>query len=226
MIRASNEPEQLMESSFPLRNIGGLELTRKVGFISSLIAFIASSGFGIAQIFQIVGVLTFPVDAYLIYGFSLGIATPFVVATISLYHLLPAEKRFWTHIALAFAVMYAMYVNLNYVVQMVTVLPAAKKGIIEEIRILDQTPHSLFWDIDALGYICMGISTFFLALSFSREQKWLRIFLFANAAMVPVISFVYFYPTFSTAILLIASPWIVTTCGSLLLLAAYFALLR
>jgi hypothetical protein len=72
----------------------------------------------------------------------------------------------------------------------------------------------------------MGISTFFLGLAFSKEQKWLRIFLFTNAAMVPVISFVYFYPTFSTTILLIASPWIVTTCGSLLLLAVYFALLR
>nr|PZN53543.1 MAG: hypothetical protein DIU61_09280 [Bacteroidota bacterium] len=215
-----------MESSIPLRSIGGLELARKVGFVSSLLAFIAASSFGIAQIFQIVGVLAFPVDAYLIYGFSLGIAAPFVVATISLYHLLPAEKRFWAHIALAFAVMYAIYVNLNYVVQVVTVLPAAQRGTLEEVRILDQTPHSLFWDIDALGYICMGISTFFLGLAFSKEQKWLRIFLFTNAAMVPVISFVYFYPTFSTTILLIASPWIVTTCGSLLLLAVYFALLR
>jgi hypothetical protein len=26
-------------------------------------------------------------------------------------------------------------------------------------RILDQTPHSLFWDIDELGYIFMGLAT-------------------------------------------------------------------
>jgi hypothetical protein len=215
-----------MESLYVSKSRGGLELARKVGFISSLIAFIAASGYAIAQIFQIIGVLAFPVDAYLVYGFSLAMAAPYVIATVSLYHLLPAEKRFWTHIALTFAVMYAIYVNLNYVVQIATVIPSSLQGTLDEIRVLDQTPHSLFWNVDALGYICMGISTFFLGFAFSRAQKWLRVFLFGNGAMVPVISFVYFYPHFSTAILLIASPWLITATGSMLLLAVYFALLR
>lgn len=214
-----------METIIHLRT-AGLELARKTGFYSSLIAFIAAAGYGIAQIFQIVGVFEFPLDAYLIYGFSLGIAAPYVVAVVCLFHLLPAERRFWSHVALAFAIMYATYVNLNYVVQIVTVIPAAQQGTLDAIRVLDQTPHSLFWNVDALGYICMGISTFFLGFAFSREQKWLRVFLFGNGAMVPVISFVYFYPHFSTAILLIASPWLITATGSMLLLAVYFALLR
>jgi hypothetical protein len=73
-----------------------------------------------------------------------------------------------------------------------------------------------------LGYICMGISTFFLRPAFSEDHKWLRRFLFANGMVVPVISFVYFYPHFSTALLFIGLPWIITAPGSLLLLAVFF----
>jgi hypothetical protein len=197
-------------------------IATSLGFYSALIAFIAAAGYCIAQLLQVAGIITFPVDAYLIYGFSLGIATPYVVAVIVLHHMLPEGKKIWSHIAIAFAVMYAMYVNLNYVVQLVTVIPAARQESLNELRLLDQTPHSLFWDVDALGYICMGISTFFLGFAFTPDWKWLRTFLFANGIMVPVISFVYFYSHFSTAILFIGLPWIITAPGSLLLLADYF----
>jgi len=37
-----------------------------------------------------------------------------------------------------------------------------------------------------------------------------------------VVAFVYLYPQFSNGLLMLASPWSVTACGSLLLLAAYF----
>ena len=30
---------------------------------------------------------------------------------------------------------------------------------LKTIRILDQTPHSLFWDYDAVGYMSMGLAT-------------------------------------------------------------------
>lgn len=41
-------------------------------------------------------------------------------------------------------------------VQLATVIPAKLGGTSEAIRILEQTPHSLFWNFDALGYISMG----------------------------------------------------------------------
>jgi hypothetical protein len=193
-----------------------------LGFYSSVVAFIMATGYSIVQVLQIVGVLNFPTDAILIYGFSLGIASPYVISVIAVHYSITREKRPWSGVAIAFAIMYAMYVNLNYVVQLSTVVPAANHGTLDEVGILNQTPHSLFWDVDALGYICMGISTFFLGFAFEKQMKWLRRFLFANGLMVPVISFVYFYPHFSTALLLIGSPWIITTLGSLLFLSLYF----
>ena len=198
------------------------KIVYRLGFYSSFIAFIAAAGYSIAQIFQVEGIVKFPVDAFLIYGFSLGIAAPYVIAVIALHHLLPQAKTIWSHIALAFAIMYAVYVSLNYVVQLTTVIPASLDGSLNEIRVLDQTPHSLFWDVDALGYICMGISTFFLGFAFTTKNKWLRGFLFANGLMVPAISIVYFYPHFSTTLLFIGFPWVITAPGSLFLLSNYF----
>jgi hypothetical protein len=40
--------------------------------------------------------------------------------------------------------------------------------------------------------------------------------------MTPVITTVYFYPTFSVPLLVLGSPWIVTASGFMLTLALYF----
>ncbi len=120
--------------------------------------------------------------------------------------------------------MYGTYVSLNYAVQLATVIPAARRGTLDQIRILEQTPHSLFWDVDALGYICLGFATLFGSLVFTTRgvEKWAKSFFLANALMTPVVATVYFYPTFSASLLVLASPWIVTASGSMLCLALYF----
>lgn len=124
---------------------------RKLGFWSALVAFVVASGFSVAQILQIVGIVSYPWDSILIYGFSLFIATPFMLALLALHHVTSDEKRFWSHATILFAVMYTTYVTLNYVVQLTAVIPYVAPN-----PVLVQTPHSLFWTVDALGYTCMG----------------------------------------------------------------------
>jgi len=198
--------------------------TAQLGFYASLVAFAAAFGYSLVQILQIVGVAKFPLDAILIYGFSLFIATPYVLAILALHYIVPSEKKLWSHAALLFAVIYTVYVTLNYVVQLATVLPMKLQGTLGEFRVLDQTPHSLFWDVDALGYIYLGFSTLFASFVFERRkgEKWLKWILLGNGLMNPVIAFVYFYPQFSYGLLLIAFPWVITSTGSLLLLTLYF----
>jgi hypothetical protein len=194
----------------------------KLGFYSSFAAFVATVGFGLAQIAQVFGYVGYPLDAILIYGFSLCIAPPFLLAILALHYSIPVEKKIWSHAALLFAVLYVVYVVLMYTVQLAVVIPSSLRDPSENI--LTVTPHSFFWTIDALGYICMGISTFFAAFVFAKDgaQRRLRWFLIANGLMVPVISLVYFYPHFSTGLLLIGLPWIITTSGSMLLLGVFF----
>jgi len=200
------------------------KLIYKLGFWFALVAFIASVGYDVVQLMQIAGAVKFPLDAILIYSFSLGIPVPFVIALVALHHSAPDTKRIWTHAAILFAVIYTTYVSLNYVVQLATVIPASLAGTLDEIRILDQTPHSLFWDMDALGYIFLALATLFASFlfankGFERAVKW---FFIANFLVTPLICIVYFYPTFSYGLLLLATPWIVTASGSMLVLALYF----
>ena len=191
----------------------------QIGFWSALIAFVAAAGFDVAQILQIIGMLRYPWDEILIYGFSLFIATPFMLALLALHYITPDAKRFWSHAAVLFAVMYVIYVTFNYVVQLTAVIPYEAPD-----PVLIQTPHSLFWTADALGYIMLGLATLFAVPLFAKQglQKWVRWFFLANALVTPLIAFVYFYPDFSTTLLLLGTPWIVTATGSILVLALFF----
>ena len=196
----------------------------KVGFWSGLIAFIAITSFGIVQTLQVLGFLNYPLDEILIYGFSLCITIPFMLEMLALHHITKPDKKFWSHTAVVFTVIYVVFVVANYIVQLATVIPMTLKGTSNEINILKQTPHSLFWDFDAIGYIAMGFATLFAVPVFEKTgfQKWVRYMFLAHSFTTPLIVFVYFYPNFSNKLLLIATPWAITAPLSMLMLSLMF----
>lgn len=196
----------------------------KIGFWSGLIAFISTAFYCTAQLLQIFRVISYPLDAVLIYGSSLCIVIPFILEILALHYVTPTEKQFWSHAAVLLTVIYAVFVSANYIVQLATVIPMSLKGKLEEVQILDQTPHSLFWNFDALGYIFMGLATLFAVPVFAKNgyQVWVRRAFLANALVTPLIAFVYFYPNFSDRLLMIGFPWAVTAPASMLILAIMF----
>jgi hypothetical protein len=196
----------------------------KVGFWSGLIAFISTLAYTATQVLQFFGVLSYPLDEILIYGFSLCIVIPFLLEMLALHHIAPTEKKFWSHAALIFTVLYVAFVTANYVVQLATVIPMTLQGDSDEILMLKQTPHSLFWDFDAIGYIFMGFATLFAVPVFEKQgfQRWVRYSFLVHSLVTPLIVFVYFYPNFSEQLLLIAMPWAITAPISMLLLAIMF----
>ena len=196
----------------------------KVGFWSGFIAFGSTVIFIITQILQFFGVFGYPLDEILIYGFSLCIVIPFLLEMLALHHIAPPEKKFWSHAALIFTVLYVAFVTANYVVQLATVIPMTLQGASDEILMLKQTPHSLFWDFDAIGYIIMEFVTLFAVPIFEKQgfQRWVRYSFLVHSLVTPSIVFVYFYPNFSEKLLLIAVPWGITAPVSMLLLAIMF----
>ena len=120
-----------------------------------------------------------------------------------------------------FATIYAVFVIANYVVQLATVIPAKLRGVAETIRILEQTPHSLFWDYDAVGYIAMGVATLVAVPAIGNVgfERWVRVSLIANTLVTPFISIVYFYPTYSGKLLFLGFPWALTAPLFMLMLA-------
>ena len=183
-----------------------------VGYWSGLAAFTSTLVYGLAQILQIAGMLRFPVDEILIYGTSLLIVVPFILEMLAFHYLTPPDKQFWTHAALIFTIIYAVFVSANHVVQLATVTPAKLRRATEAIRVLEQTPHSMFWDYDAVGYIAMGLACLLAvpAVNGIGYERWVRRSLVAHALMTPLITIVYFYPTFSTKLLLLGLPWAIT----------------
>jgi heme/copper-type cytochrome/quinol oxidase subunit 4 len=198
-----------------MRSIGN------VGYWSGLAAFTSAAAYDVVQILQVVGVLRFPADEILIYGTSLCIVVPFILEMLAFHHLTTPDKRFWTHAALIFTTVYAVFVTANYVVQLATVVPAKIRGASDAIRILEQTPHSLFWDYDAVGYVSMGLASLLAVPAVSNVgfERWVRLSLIAHALVTPLISIVYFYPTFSTNLLFLGFPWAITAPLFMLMLA-------
>jgi len=204
--------------------MGTTNTISRIGFWSGLIAFTSTMAFVIVQILQVIGVLHFPMDEILIYGTSLCIVLPFMLEILALHYVTPEEKKFWSHAALVCSIIYAVFVTANYVVQLATVIPMKLKGAGDEIRILEQTPHSMFWDFDALGYIFMGLATLIAIPVFEKHgyQKWVRISFIANALVTPLITFVYFYQPFSENLLYLGFPWGITAPLAMLTLAIMF----
>ena len=123
----------------------------KVGYWSGIAAFISVVTYDVVQILQVMGVLQFPVDEILIYGTSLCIVIPFILEMLAFHYLTAKDKQFWTHASLIFTVIYAVFVIANYVVQLATVIPSKLNNASEAILVLEQTPHSMFWNYDAIG---------------------------------------------------------------------------
>jgi hypothetical protein len=70
----------------------------------------------------------------------------------------------------------------------------------------------LFWNYDAVGYVSMGLATLVAVPAISKVgfERWVRLSLIANALVTPLISIVYFYPTYSTKLLFLGFPWAIT----------------
>jgi hypothetical protein len=196
----------------------------RLGYLSAFTAFFAAAGYCVVQLLQVTGVLGPPLDEILIYAFSLGIPLPFLLALLALHHSISNGKRFWSHAALITGVLYALFAIFVYVVQLGVVIPARGRGAAAGMEVITLTEHSFFWALDAAAYILMGISTLFVSLVFVNDphRRLIFGFFFANALITPLVALVYFYPEFSTALLLVASPWVITAPGSMLLLARYF----
>ncbi len=120
---------------------------------------------------------------------------PVLVAMLALHATTPERLRFWSSAAVAFTIVYTTYNTLNYVVQLVTVLPAGYSWTFEDqagtqgpLSLLNQTPHSRFWDVDGLGYLFLNLATVFAIPLFARTgpDRWVRWFFIANGPITPL----------------------------------------
>ena len=184
----------------------------RIGFWAGSAACAATIAYDVAQILQVLGVLHYPLDEILIFGTSLCIVVPFVLEMLALHYSTPIERRFWTHAGLIFTTMYAVFATANYVIQLTTVIPAKLRGMADTVRVLEQTPHSLLWNFDAIAYMAMGLTALLIipALRRSGFERWVRLACMAHVVATVLAGIVYFSPTYSNKLLMLGFPWGIT----------------
>ncbi|HXF24715.1 MAG TPA: hypothetical protein VN602_09345 [Gemmatimonadaceae bacterium] len=193
----------------------------RIGFWAGSAACAATIAYDVAQILQVLGVLHYPLDEILIFGTSLCIVVPFVLEMLALHYSTPIERRFWTHAGLIFTTMYAVFATANYVIQLTTVIPAKHRGVADTVRVLEQTPHSLLWNFDAIAYMAMGLTALLIIPALRRGgfDRWVRLACMAHVVATVLAGIVYFYPTYSNKLLMLGFPWGITAPCFMLLVA-------
>jgi len=202
----------------------------KLGFWSAVLCTVFSLTYVVAQLGEWAGLLgsaggpqsrstsiglVVLLTPYLLLGVS------FVVLTVSVHYYAETSARIWSHVAMAFATMYATLVSSVYYVQPVFVMPRLASGRAEGIELLIFEPFASFlYAIDVFGYSLMSLSTLFAAAVFKGEgpERWIRRTLLANGCLIPFLALQMYYPPLIWG----GSLWAVTFPTATALLATHF----
>ncbi len=117
----------------------------------------------------------------------------FLVFIVSNHFIAPAEKKLYSFISMAFALISTTVLLIAYFTQFTVVPVSVMKGESEGIALITQyNGHGLFIALEELGYITMSISFLFLAPVFSpgsRIEKSIRAILIIQFVLT-VFSFI------------------------------------
>lgn len=177
--------------------VSNLRLIRKVGFWSAILTTVFYLIFDIAAILIMLNIITskywISISSYLP---SLFLALTFVVLMTSLHHFMPQDKRFWTQLALAFAIVYATINCSIYVIQILVIAPSYLSGKFDAVSVFEMAPDKPLWAVNALAYTIMSISTFFASFAIKGRgiNAWTRIMLRIHGIVAPTIVGVLIWP--------------------------------
>jgi hypothetical protein len=191
----------------------------RLGFWSAVLMAVFTILFLVGYIVVAMGLLPPPWDIVLAIGASLLLAPSFVVLMVCVHYAAPAEKRIWSHIGIAFAILYAALVSIVYVTWLFVVEPHVLRGQANQVALLIFAPGSFLQMVDGLGYTFMGVALFFAAPVFGgkRLDTWIRwlCLLSGPGAVLVFLSYVFYIPPLGGA------EWVITPAVAILL-AVYF----
>jgi hypothetical protein len=203
---------------------------RTVGFWSAVLATAFALAYDLAQIAEWLGWLGSaggPESASTPFGLavlltpSLLLGSAFLMLMVSLHQVTPAERRVWSHGAVAFATVYAVLISGVYFVQLTLVAPRLASGRVAGIEPFVFVPFdSYLYAMDILGYSFMSVSTLLAARTLRGDgvERVARVLLTANGLLVPFLLF----QMFVHRLIWVAALWAVTFPGAMWALAVWF----
>ncbi len=214
----------------------------RIGFWSAILATLFSVGYGITLIITMISMSATATDTSpgwrgiesFVASFqpiqmlslipSLLLAPTFVVLMVSLHYYASPDKKIWSHLGIAFALIYAVMASINYITQLTVVrLSILNKETDGLAMFVMGNSHSIFWAL-ASSYAFMNLAMLFAAPVFDggRLERAIRWLFVANGASVVVTVFGVIVD--SPPIYLLGSlvPWCVIFSLATLLLAVLF----
>lgn len=117
---------------------------------------------------------------------SLLLVPAFIAMMVCIHYYAAPENRIWSHLGLAFALIYAVMAFMNYSTQLFSVQRAIQAGETDGLAMLVHgNPHAIFWSLVS-GYIFMNLAMLFAAPVFAggRLETWIRRFFIFNGVSV------------------------------------------
>lgn len=192
--------------------------TKTIGFWSAGACAVLSLAYILAQLLEWQGLLgsaggpgsaSTPFGLAILLTPSLLLGSAFLVMMSALHQISDADRRIYSQVALAFAIVYATLISLVYFVQLTLVGPRIAAGDTEGIEVLLFVPYrSFLFAVDLLGYSMMSVSTLFgaFALPATRASRITKAFMLLNGALLPFLALQMFFP----GLIYIAALWAVT----------------
>lgn len=213
----------------------------QIGFWSAVFAAVFSVGYGIAVIIMVASTITATEIPSGLTGIDLIVATfqpvqmlplipslllvpAFVVLMVSIHYYAAPEKKIWSHLGIAFALIYAAMSAINYITQLtvvrLSILNQETDGL--AMFVMGNT-HSIFWAL-ASSYAFMNLAMLFAGSVFEggRLEQSIRRLFYANGASAVIT--IFGVVVASPMIYLLGSlvPWCVIFAWATILLAILF----
>lgn len=173
-----------------------MDKLKTLGFWSSILSLFFAIAYCIPQILSETKLIPHPQDLYWLFAPSLLLAPSFLIAMICLHYKAAVNKRLFTTIGIAFAIIYCVDVSIVYFSQLTVVIPSQLKNEVNEKQVLLFDRRTFLMAIDCLGYFFMSLATLFTAFAFRFESKWLYRGMLYNGLLLPVLIMAFFYPVF------------------------------
>ena len=181
-----------------------IKVLSRLGFWSSILTTLIAFGYGLAVIVMATSqpgaafpagltkmeiyVASFKPVLLLPLIPSLLLAPAFTALMVCIHYYAAPARRIWSHLGLAYTLIYAVMAFMNYIIELVSVQRSFLSGETDGLGMFIHTnPHAIFWALVS-AYVFMNLAMLFTAPVFKggRLETWIRRFFLLNGYSVVV----------------------------------------